>query len=721
MGTLTFNEEDNTFFYTADNDFTGTVTFVYEISDGNGGRAEATVTILVPTEPSIHASNDVAVTRGDNPVDIDILSNDISSPSGLDIDSLIITTPPTHGFVTIDDNGMVTYIAQDDYFGTDTFEYQICSYDRVCDTATVTVFVFPTLPVGTASPTSTPFPVSSPTVQVPPPSDTPGPVISTNPLPPVPSAKPSPSAAPSATPGTIIVTPDFVSIPEDTPEVVIYVLDNDVGPIDPNTLVIINPPGNGVVVVNGDEIIYFPTPGFVGFDSFEYQVCSFRGVCSQAIVTVEVFELYEIEFSSSTSSDSDSWCVGGFILWIVASVIGFGGAYVSNNGWFLLFLMQIIAVTGQLGISYPQFYSDFASCFGWTVLDIPLPWEIDGFTVLVDGLGGHGRLLLDFDSWVDVIDVAPEDLLWTNLFWTMIALVFVMVVMLIVFVIVIILQYGIIRGSAHEQLVDEQGGTGKSLVLEALEHFMRAWLIFIQLVYFGLILTSFVIIGYYFRNSATNLIAPFIISIIIAFLGLIWLIAVSVIYFFYRARRWTNIHVIRVLGFFYLHYRSSMGWWNSICLARIYLISASVGFFLGWGAVQLSLLLAIFIGYGTLLIIFRPYQQKAPAIIDLFLTFAIIVVFILLFIAWGIGSDSEAAEWILRVVIWLFWIYIVIFFIFIIFYLLFILVSWFRIRQNSDESERKNWDFRFLMYGLGGKRMERREKRVRGSELGDMS
>merc|ERR1712137_324330 len=159
----------------------------------------------------------------------------------------------------------------------------------------------------------------------------------------------------------------------------------------------------------------------------------------------------------------------------------------------------------------------------------------------------------------------------------------------------------------------------------------------------------------------------------------------------------TNVHVTRILGFCFLHYRSAMGWWTSVNIARFYLIASVVGFFLGWGAVQLSLLLAIFVVYVLGLIIFRPYYQLIPTIIDL----------ILLFVAWGLGGDSSAAEWILRVVIWIFWITILLYFVFVVAYFGFSVLKWFNGRRNTED--KKVWDETFLLYGSGGIDLKRRQ------------
>jgi hypothetical protein len=184
----------------------------------------------------------------------------------------------------------------------------------------------------------------------------------------------------------------------------------------------------------------------------------------------------------------------------------------------------------------------------------------------------------------------------------------------------------------------------------------------------------------------------------------------SVDYFVYRTQRWLNAHVIRTLGFFYLHYRSTVGWWNTINLARFYLIAATVGLLLGWGAAQLSVLLAIFIVYVIALIIFRPYQQIFPMLIDLLISVFVIIILVLLFIVWGMGSDTSAGEWILRVIIWMFWLVIVLYVLLLLVYLFYVVVTYIITRKNIEsDSKKKNYDDNFLSFGTGGRQMERRQ------------
>mmetsp|Transcript_3822 Transcript_3822/g.5634 ORF Transcript_3822/g.5634 Transcript_3822/m.5634 type:complete len:910 (+) Transcript_3822:542-3271(+) len=684
-GSLTLSDDSQYFILTGISEFSGEFNFPYVISDNQGGSSVSFVTIQIPfpgsSSFSIH--DDSVTTILGEPVTIDVTENDVSEPFPLDLTTLSISHPPEHGLITIDDSdGFITYIPESDFTGIDTLIYQICNTNSECGQAEVSIIVFP------------------------------GPLVSPSPIPLSPiGSTPTRTPAPE-NPGIIDVRPDIVEIPENTQVVTIFPLENDLGNLDPASFAISDPPEFGIaIIVNGIEVDYYPLPNFFGFDTMSYQICTYDKQCGTGFITIDVYPIGEdnesSSSSSSSSSDGESWCVGGIVLWAIAGIIGFAGIHVSNNGWHLLFLMQMIAVTGQLGIHFPKFYMDFVSCFGWSILDIPLPWNIDGFTVLINGLGGHGRVLLDFESWAEVVNINPEGLLWANFFWALIALIIVFIIMTIIFIIFVILQYFVIKSSLHDEEIEENGSTVKTIIIDTLEHIIRGVIIFIYVVFFGLTLTAFIIIGFFFRNvSSTKLVAPFIVSIIIALLGIIWFIVMTVLYLFYFKKK-TNGHVTRILGFCFLHYRSTMGWWNSVNIARFYLIACVVGFFLGWGAVQLSLLLVIFIVYALGLIIFRPYYQVIPTLIDLFVSFAIIIILVLLFVAWGLGGDSSAAGWVLRVVIWIFWITILLYFVFVVAYFGFSVCKWFKGRGNIED--KKTWDETFLLYGSAGIDLKRRQ------------
>lgn len=65
------------------------------------------------------------------------------------------------------------------------------------------------------------------------------------------------------------------------------IIRNDFG-IDVASLGVTVQPTNGSVVKSGTELVYYPDAGFVGSETFEYQVCDKVGACDQAIVTMTV-------------------------------------------------------------------------------------------------------------------------------------------------------------------------------------------------------------------------------------------------------------------------------------------------------------------------------------------------------------------------------------------------------------------------------------------------
>ena len=129
--------------YTPDQNFNGTDTLTYTISDGNGGSDSATVSITVtPVNDGPDAVNDTYTTSEDTVLTIapaGVLSND----TDLDGDTLIVTsfTQPANGSVTIGSNGSLQYTPDANFNGTDTLTYTISDGNGGSDTATVTINV----------------------------------------------------------------------------------------------------------------------------------------------------------------------------------------------------------------------------------------------------------------------------------------------------------------------------------------------------------------------------------------------------------------------------------------------------------------------------------------------------------------------------------------------------------------------------------------------------
>ena len=143
-GTVSFSGGVAT--YTPANNYTGTDSFDYTISDGNGGTDTATVNITV-TNNMPSASNDTATTNEDTPVAIDVLANDTFGTDGPNTGAIVVASNPSHGTATVNDGGTATdptddtidYAPDANYNGTDSFTYTI--EDSNGDTATATVTV----------------------------------------------------------------------------------------------------------------------------------------------------------------------------------------------------------------------------------------------------------------------------------------------------------------------------------------------------------------------------------------------------------------------------------------------------------------------------------------------------------------------------------------------------------------------------------------------------
>ena len=142
-GTVT--QQGDSLTYTPAAGFHGTDTVDYVVSDGDGGTDTGTLTITV-TNADPDASPDTVATEADagGSTTIDVLAND-TDPNG---DTLTITdvTAADHGTVAIVNNKLV-YSYQDDFAGTDTFDYSIADGYEGTSTAKVAVTVTNTKPV----------------------------------------------------------------------------------------------------------------------------------------------------------------------------------------------------------------------------------------------------------------------------------------------------------------------------------------------------------------------------------------------------------------------------------------------------------------------------------------------------------------------------------------------------------------------------------------------
>jgi hypothetical protein len=116
---------DGTVTYTPRNRFSGNDTFEYSISDGNGGTATATVSVVVGAAVNSppRAARDAATTTVNTPITLAVLAND--SDADGDPLSLVAVTPPRSGAAVANLDGTVTYTPAAGFRGQDRFTYTV--------------------------------------------------------------------------------------------------------------------------------------------------------------------------------------------------------------------------------------------------------------------------------------------------------------------------------------------------------------------------------------------------------------------------------------------------------------------------------------------------------------------------------------------------------------------------------------------------------------------
>ncbi|MDB5351780.1 MAG: putative rane protein [Planctomycetota bacterium] len=144
-GTVTLNA-NGSLTYTPTAGFNGTDTFTYQASDGKTLSNVATVTISIG--PGVNrppaAVNDSYTTPEDTPLTVPapgVLGND-TDPEGNPLVSVIVA-PPTHGTVTLNFDGSLTYTPAANYNGPDSFTYQASDGTSLSNVATVSIAVSP--------------------------------------------------------------------------------------------------------------------------------------------------------------------------------------------------------------------------------------------------------------------------------------------------------------------------------------------------------------------------------------------------------------------------------------------------------------------------------------------------------------------------------------------------------------------------------------------------
>ncbi len=203
------------------------------VVDGNPGLAGYFPATL---DQNPVAQNDSAIVAIDKSIQISVLANDSAGPGqSLNPASVAITTVPQHGSATVDStSGKVTYQPATEYSGADGFQYTVSDgLGAVSNVASVSVTV-----------------------------------------------QPAPVAANDT---------DTVQAGQ---SITINVLANDTsagGTLNPATINIAVQPMHGTAAVSNGEVVYTPTMGYSGLDTFQYTVQDNLGTTSNAAtVSIDV-------------------------------------------------------------------------------------------------------------------------------------------------------------------------------------------------------------------------------------------------------------------------------------------------------------------------------------------------------------------------------------------------------------------------------------------------
>jgi VCBS repeat-containing protein len=156
-GSLVLNADGN-FTYTPAPNYFGTDTFSYTASDGedNGTSAPTVVTLTVnPVNDAPVSADDSVATDEDAAVAIAVNSL-LANDSDADGDRLTgeVATGPSHGTLTSNPDGTLTYTPATNFNGTDSFTYRASDGSAFGNAATVTVRVAPVNDAPAAAPDS---------------------------------------------------------------------------------------------------------------------------------------------------------------------------------------------------------------------------------------------------------------------------------------------------------------------------------------------------------------------------------------------------------------------------------------------------------------------------------------------------------------------------------------------------------------------------------------
>lgn len=138
-GTLAMNA-DGSFSYTPEADFNGSDSFTYRVNDGSLDSNLAMVTVAVnPVNDAPTVADGSASTAEDTAVTGSVTAHDIDGDSL----SAALVQGPAHGEVVLNADGTYVYTPAADYFGADSFTFQVGDGQAVSGVADVSLAIAP--------------------------------------------------------------------------------------------------------------------------------------------------------------------------------------------------------------------------------------------------------------------------------------------------------------------------------------------------------------------------------------------------------------------------------------------------------------------------------------------------------------------------------------------------------------------------------------------------
>jgi gliding motility-associated-like protein len=243
-GTLTVNNENRALTYQPNVGFSGEDNFNFRFYDTEGLVSNISTVAIRVNNAAPNAIDDAVVLNEDERANINVLENDTDPQNNIDASTILIITNPQFGLLEPNVNtGIIAYMPNANFYGSDQFTYRICDEDGYCDEASVHLQVL------------------------------------------------SVNDAPTA-------INDEGETYEDAP-LVLNVLSNDTD-IDSDKegfiVSVYSYPSNGSVTVNTEtmRLSYWPFENYFGNDYMEYEVCDDQGACSIGAILVSIIPVNDV-------------------------------------------------------------------------------------------------------------------------------------------------------------------------------------------------------------------------------------------------------------------------------------------------------------------------------------------------------------------------------------------------------------------------------------------